>query len=60
MSENKNLVWVNCTKGICVLAVLFIHTVSYYGYSIPNVANFIHPFYVNAFFLISGYLLFRK
>ena len=60
MSENKNLLWVNCVRGICVLAVFLIHSESYYDYIIPNVAVFIQPFYVNAFFFISGFLLFRK
>lgn len=32
----------------------------YYDYWLGSINNFIHPFYVNAFFFVSGYLLFRK
>lgn len=60
MNEKKNLLWIDLAKGLCVLSVYFVHTASYCGYSISKVANYIHPFYVNAFFFISGYLLFRK
>ncbi len=60
MSEKKNILWINLVKGFCVLGVYYVHVVSFYGYSIPKVADYIKPFYVNAFFFISGYLLFRK
>lgn len=56
----KNIPWINYVKAICVLFVFWIHCGSYYGYEIPSIAVFVHPFYVNGFFFISGYLLFRK
>lgn len=51
MSEKKNILWINLVKGFCVLGVYYVHVVSFYGYSIPKVADYIKPFYVNAFFL---------
>lgn len=36
------------------------HTEIYYGYNIPYAETFYRPFFVNLFFIVSGYLLFRK
>lgn len=37
-----------------------MHCESYYGMWLGDVNDYIHPLYVNAFFFVSGYLLFRK
>lgn len=60
MGNNKNILWVNYVKAICIICVFFVHSGLYYGLFTGAINIFIHPFYVNAFFFISGYLLFRK
>lgn len=57
---NKNINWINAVRAICIISVFFVHSENYYYYSIGALNNYIYPFYVNAFFFISGYLLFRK
>ena len=57
--NNKNILWINILKAICIISVFWGHSVCYYGISMP-LNRFIAPFFVNAFFFVSGYLLFRK
>lgn len=40
--------------------VFLNHSEIYYGYTIPNIGAVYRPIFVNTFFLISGYFLFRK
>lgn len=56
----KELNWINAAKAICMLLVYVVHCESYYGLWLGRVNVFVHPVYVNAFFFVSGYLLFRK
>lgn len=58
--EKKNISWINFLKAVCIIGVFFVHSQLYCGYWMGVANVFIHPFYVNAFFFISGYLLFRK
>lgn len=60
MSGKKNIIWINSLKAICILAVFFVHCQSYYGAWVGDANQFVHTFYVNAFFFVSGYLLFWK
>lgn len=60
MHEKKNILWINILKAICIIGVYFVHSNQYYGIVTGLINTFIHPFYVNAFFFISGYLFFRK
>lgn len=60
MQQKKDLNWVNVAKALCMIAVLFVHSENYYGMRLGEVNTFICGFYVNAFFMISGYLLFKK
>ncbi|MCS2587145.1 acyltransferase family protein [Bacteroides fragilis] len=60
MQEKKELNWINVAKAISIITVLFVHTENYYGLELGEINQFLCGFYVNAFFLISGYLLFRK
>jgi len=60
MKDKKNIVWINTMKALCIVAVFFVHCQSYYGIAIGSINQFIHTFYVNAFFFVSGYLLFWK
>ena len=56
----KDINWINAIKAICMLMVYVVHCESYYGQWLGHVNVFLHPVYVNAFFFVSGYLLFRK
>jgi len=56
----KDILWINYTKAISMILVYLVHSQLYYGYMMDNLNIFIHPFYVNSFFFVSGYLLFRK
>lgn len=61
-NKGKNIYWINAVKALAIIAVYLSHVQSsvFYGYNIGKVHAFISPWYVNAFFFISGYLLFRK
>lgn len=59
-SNKKNINWINAAKALSIIAVYYVHCTNYYGYRIGQINDYIHPFYVNAFFFVSGYLLFRK
>ncbi len=56
----KNIRWINYMRAVCMIAIYYIHAESFFEYSVRGLAKFILPFYVNAFFFVSGYLLFRK
>lgn len=56
----KNITWINTIKAVCLLSVYYVHVQIYYGYRIEPLNWFVHAFYVNGFFFVSGYLLFRK
>ena len=58
--SNKSILWINYLKAISIIGVFFVHCNLFYGYDLHIINRFIHPFYVNAFFFVSGYLLFRK
>lgn len=58
--SRKNINWINALKALCMLGVFFVHSQIYYGIWFCGINNYIHPLYVNAFFFVSGYLLFRK
>jgi peptidoglycan/LPS O-acetylase OafA/YrhL len=57
---NKNINWINAVKAFCIIFVFLRHTGNYYGCSTGIVGDLFIPFYVNAFFFVSGYLLFWK
>lgn len=56
----KELVWINFTKGICLLLVYLYHSEFYSGVSTTWLKALYYPFFTNLFFIISGYLLFKK
>lgn len=60
MQEKKDLNWVNVAKAISIITVFFVHTEIYYGLKLGSMNSLLCGYYVNAFFMISGYLLFRK
>ena len=57
---NKSLHWVDAVKAICMISVYLLHSEAYYGTGGVSYGFFLQPFYVNAFFFVSGYLMFRK
>ena len=60
MNNSKNIVWINSLKAICIVAVFFVHCQLYYGCMFNGINRYVYPFYINAFFFVSGYLLFWK
>ena len=60
-NKKKQLYWINCTKAISMLCVYLQHTITLYGFSSDYYnPRYIGSFYVNAFFMVSGYLFFWK
>lgn len=60
MVGGKNIVWINTVRAICIILVYFCHSMIRYGLELSIVSKLYAPFFVNAFFFVSGYLLFRK
>ena len=58
--REKNIKWINAIKALCIIFVFLRHCESCYGMTSGVYGNFYLPFYVNAFFFVSGYLLFWK
>lgn len=62
MQTQKNISWINWVRAICMFLVYFFHTENRAKFDFLNrdVDLFIKAFFVNAFFVVSGYLLYRK
>lgn len=60
LNQKKDIYWINAAKALCMIFVFWGHSELYYGYYIGIVDKFRLTFNVNAFFFISGYLLFWK
>ena len=61
MGNKRNILWINLLKGICMISVYLLHSEQYTGMIwVKSYGYLLQPFYVNAFFFVSGYLLFRK
>lgn len=60
LDNKKNIPWINTLKAICIILVFMRHCELFYGYQIGWFNCITEPIYVNAFFLVSGYLLFKK
>jgi fucose 4-O-acetylase-like acetyltransferase len=58
--NSKSITWINTCKAICIIGVFFIHCQIYYRVWTGGINQFVHTFYVNTFFFVSGYLLFWK
>lgn len=56
----KDINWINATKALCIIFVFLRHCGNYYGHNLGWFDGLYLPFYVNAFFFVSGYLLFWK
>ena len=59
-NNKKDIYWINALKAICMIFVFFGHSELYYGATIGPINWFRLTFNTNAFFFISGYLLFWK
>lgn len=60
INDKKTIPWINVLKALCILLVFFRHCESYLGFECSWINFLIEPIYVNSFFFISGYLLFKK
>ena len=49
--------WIDHVKVICMIGVYLLHSEAYYGFGDIQYGMLITPFYVNAFFFVSGYLM---
>lgn len=56
----QHFCWIDNVKALCMIGVFLLHSEVYYGYGSVQYGVFFKPFYVNAFFFVSGYLLFCK
>lgn len=59
-TQGKDINWINALKALCILFVFLRHSENYYGQDLGWFDGLYQPFYVNAFFFVSGYLLFWK
>ena len=59
-TQGKDINWINALKALCILFVFLRHSENYYGLDLGWFDGLYQPFYVNAFFFVSGYLLFWK
>ena len=57
---SRDINWINAVRAVCIILVYVVHCESCYGLWLGWANVFIHPVYVNAFFVVSGYLMFRK
>ena len=60
--ELKNISWINYIRTICMFFVYFYHAENraHFDFLDRDFDVFYNPFFVNAFFVVSGYLLYRK
>lgn len=58
--QGKEIKWIDTVRAFCMIAVYWVHSEIYYGISDVACGYAVLPFYVNAFFLVSGYLFFMK
>lgn len=57
---NREIGWINALKAICIIFIYVHHCEFYCEYDLGVFRSFYKPFFTNAFFFISGYLVFRK
>lgn len=60
LNKKKDIYWINALKALCMIFVYFGHSELYYGAYIDPIDYFRLTFNTNAFFFVSGYLLFWK
>lgn len=57
---NSSINWINILKVLCMVLIYLNHSEFYCGTTIGEFRNIYLPFFVPAFFFVSGYLLFMK
>ncbi|MCD8318977.1 MAG: acyltransferase [Paraprevotella sp.] len=56
----QEIKWINTVRALCMMSVYLLHSEIYYGIARVSYGYALTPFYVNAFFFVIGYLLFKK
>jgi len=59
-AKSNDINWINVVKALCIILVFLRHSENYYGISLGFFDGLYLTVYVNAFFFVSGYLLFWK
>lgn len=59
-NNDTRKLWIDAAKAICMISVYLCHCKAYYGVNGFTLGNIVKPFYVNAFYFVSGYLFFGK
>ena len=57
---NSSINWINILKVLCMVLIYLNHSEFYCGTTVGELRNIYLPFFVPAFFFVSGYLLFMK
>ena len=52
--------WINFIRALCIIIIYFIHAEEFFGFTIRGFDKYLLPIYVNAFYFVSGYLMFKK
>ncbi len=60
MQGKEEIGWIDAVRAFCMMAVYWVHSEVYYGASGISYGYVVLPFYVNAFFFVSGYLFYMK
>lgn len=60
--SSKNIAWINYVKTIGIVLVYFFHVENRIGFGFCDRAIdvYFQPFFVNVFFVVSGFLLYKK
>ena len=60
MTKQNDISWINLVKVTCIVLIFLNHSEIYTENALPFVRSIYAPFFVNAFFVVSGFLFFRK
>ena len=58
--SNSVLSWINWTKVLCLFLIYLFHSETRSHFHVGMLDLFIRPFFVNVFFVLSGYLIVKK
>ena len=58
--QTNEISWINYIKVFSMIIVYLNHSEYYYEYNLMAIDSIYEPVFVNSFFVISGYLLFKK
>ena len=59
-NPNSSINWINILKVLCMVLIYLNHSEIYCSTTVGELRNIYLPFFVPAFFFVSGYLLFMK